>query len=327
MKYTKVILSGIWVFLLFNTDVLIAQTKVSPKNRHQGIYFPPGYTPPASRMASILNWNMENFVDGFDDPYIQNDREDNPPAEMRQKEALLIKVIKEQKPDIVVFQEFETAKYLRALALEHWAEIGYPFFAEAPSINWFQNVVVMSRFPLGEMRAYGSIYTNVAGSVTRDNLPETQNLVNNRMWSIEVFPDPTFHFTLTAVHLKAGRTERDIAMRTGQIDFLKGQLRRKAKEDKELRYIIMGDFNLTPDSEEYSFLTRDKKNLKLYDMVGGPEILTHPVSSPTRRLDHTFVNRNMKPHVDKVEVKTDLMRKEELELMSDHLPIWIRLKW
>jgi len=303
-----------------------AQTPVSNRSIHQGIYFPPGYQAPGKATASILNWNIENFVDGYDDPYINNEREDKPPTEMKEKEALLIQVIKEKNPDILVLQEFETAKYLQALAEVHWKEQGYRYFAEAPSLNWFQNVVVMSKFPLGIMQSYGGLYTNVQGSSTREGQPETQALVNNRMWALDVFPNENLHFTLVAVHLKAGRTDRDIAMRKGQMDFLQGQFERWTKENKMVNILAMGDFNCTPDSEELALLTQAKKRSRLHDVLPrDAEGFTHSTSNPNRRIDHVLVNRRLLPRIREVYVARNLMRMDLMQKQSDHFPIWMEI--
>ena len=306
---------------------LYAQQAVSFKKQHTGIFFPPGYEAPSSGMATILNWNIENFVDGFDNPYINNDRENQPPALMAEKEALLIKAVKDNNPDIVVLQEFETARYLQSLADEHWSDQGYRFFAEAPSLDWFQNVVIMSKFPLGIMRSYGNVFTNVAGSGTREGLPETQALVNNRLWAIDVFPSENMHFILTAVHLKAGRSERDIAMRKGQLEFLKGQFAEWVKQDRGVHIIAMGDFNCLPDSEEMMIITQSKKAWRMYDLLPeGEEGYTHSSRELGRRIDHVLANKNMRSRVLEVRVARDVLPWEDLQKQSDHLPIITTLK-
>jgi endonuclease/exonuclease/phosphatase family metal-dependent hydrolase len=314
-------------FMVAGGVELYAQQAVSTKKQHLGIYFPTGYEAPSSGTATILNWNIENFVDSHDNPYINNDRENQPPALMVEKEALLIQAVRKSNPDIVVLQEFETARYLQSLALEHWADQGYQFFAEAPSLDWFQNVVIMSKFPLGIMRSYGNLFTNVAGSSTRDGLPETQALVNNRMWAIDVFPAENLHFILTAVHLKAGRNDRDIAMRKGQLEFLRGQFAQWVKQDRRVNILAMGDFNCTPESEEMMVMTQAKKSLRMYDLLpSGEEGYTHSSRDPGRRIDHVLSNKNMRSRILEVRVAKDLLPLNDLQKQSDHLPIITKMR-
>ena len=75
---------------------------------------------------SILSWNVEHFVDGFDNPYTDNNRENNPSDQMGNKEELLA-AIKKVNPDIVVLQEFESSEYIRAIAKRHFPDLGYQF--------------------------------------------------------------------------------------------------------------------------------------------------------------------------------------------------------
>lgn len=122
---------------------------------------PVDYQFPEGETFSVLSWNVEHFVDPYDDPYINNRREDNPGPEMPERVQLLVATIKKADADIVVLQEFESEKYLMSLARDSFPELGYQFFSDAASPGWYMNVVLMSRFPLGVLQAYGDVYTPV----------------------------------------------------------------------------------------------------------------------------------------------------------------------
>ena len=149
---------------------------------------PVGYQYPDKETFKVLSWNVEHFVDNFDDPYIDAVRENNPEAEMSEKVAYLAEALKLEDADIVIFQEFESTKFLRKIAEDHLAGMGYEFFASAPSDGWYMNVVVMSKFPLGILYSYGNVTTPVVDYKDENGLAETQNTLNTRMWSLEVFP-------------------------------------------------------------------------------------------------------------------------------------------
>lgn len=313
----------LWVLLVFGAN---AQSPVKSNARTQAVYFPANYVP-GKGSIKVLSWNAENFVDGFDDPYINNERENNPPAEMAEKEEILIRAFKSLNPDVVVLQEFETAKYLEALSRAKFPELGYVYFAEAPSLNWFQNVVIMSKIPLGVMHSYGNVFTHVPGITDRDGKPETQNLVNNRMWTVEVLVNADFNFLLTGVHLKAGRSDRDVAMRKGQIEFLKGQFRRFTREDKKVPMLMVGDFNCTPESEEFALLNKDKKKYRWIDPIADPAIFSHPADNPRWRIDHILMNQSMEKFIvpGSVKVLENLFDKESMRKASDHLPMVVEI--
>ena len=79
---------------------------------------PYDYSYPTDSTFKILSWNVEHFVDQFDDPYIDNAREDTPPENMEIKRKLFLKALKKADADIVILQEFESAKYLNQLTLD-----------------------------------------------------------------------------------------------------------------------------------------------------------------------------------------------------------------
>lgn len=85
---------------------------------------PDWYDPSAIDTLSIVTWNVEHFVDSYDNPYIENDREDSPPSDMEQRRRLLAKAIKELDADIVVFQELESDSYLQTFAEKRFPDMG-----------------------------------------------------------------------------------------------------------------------------------------------------------------------------------------------------------
>ena len=269
----------------------------------------------------ILSWNVEHFVDEFDDPYVNNGRENNPNPQMDGKEALLAEAIKKADADIVVLQEFESSSYLQRIADKHFPEMGYRFFAGNESDTWYMNVVVMSKVPLGTLYSYGSLYTPVPSITTEEGELETQINLNTRMWSVDVLANANYEFVLTGVHLKAGRSERDVQMRLGQINFLKGQFSRFLKEDKKTNIVMMGDFNSLPESIEMEVLLAGKRGNKFFDPIPN-NVFSHSSKIPTRRLDYMIFNTNMMKEVVACSAKVEyILTVQDMVKLSDHLPI------
>ncbi|WP_025764903.1 endonuclease/exonuclease/phosphatase family protein [Dyadobacter tibetensis] len=286
---------------------------------------PLDYSYPGDSTFKILSWNVEHFVDGFDDPYIDNERENNPPQNMPERVGLLMQSLRKANADVLVFQEFESAKFLQKLAKDSLSEMGYRYFADIPSPNWYMNVVVMSRFPMGIINGYGSATTALPGYLNEEGKPETQNQLNTRMWSIDIFPADNYSFLLTGVHLKAGRSARDIAMRKGQLALLTENFNKHLLLDPEKNMVLAGDLNATPDSEEISLVTSktDLKNI-FVDTIS-PEVLSHPANSPSRRLDYILVNRNMQAEIlDGGAKVVTFFDADTMRLISDHLPVMAR---
>lgn len=283
---------------------------------------PHDYTYTSDSTFKILSWNVEHFVDQFDDPYIENARENNPPDNMDLRVNLFLKALKKADADIVVLQEFESAKYLKQLALDSLPDMEYRYFADIPSHNWYMNVVIMSKFPMGIMYGYGNVNTPLPDYVTEAGERESQNQINTRMWSIEIFPSPDYEILLTGVHLKAGRSERDIAMRKGQLNFLVGQFNRMFTENPDKNMVLVGDLNAIPNSEELSILIDNNKLKNNFIDPIDTAINSHPANAPRWRLDYMLVNENMYPEMINNTVKVDdFYPADSMRIISDHLPI------
>ena len=270
---------------------------------------------------SVLSWNVEHFVDPYDDPYINHPRENNPSEDLNQRLTLLIAALRQADADIVVLQEFESEKYLMKLAEDTFPELGYRFFSDAASPNWYMNVVLMSRYPLGVLRAYGDVTTPVTGFVDSEGNKQTQNHINTRMWSLQIFPAPDYEFWLTGVHLKAGRGERNISMRTGQIQFLQTEFDQLIAADPSRNIMMAGDFNAYPNSSELKLLTTQGDGNYLIDPMDSV-VLTHPSDEPQRRLDYMLVNANLQQEMIPNSVKVKyFFSPDSMRMISDHLPV------
>ena len=305
----------------YQTSVNSVQT-TQPIAVDSAIVMPAGYTYPSDSTFKILSWNVEHFVDPYDDPYVDNERENTPPANMAQRRRLLMQALRQVDADVVVLQEFESAKYLQQLATDSLPDMGYQFFADVPSHGWYMNVVVMSRFPMGIISGYGSATTPLPGYVAEDGSRETQNHINTRMWSIDVFPAEDYSFLLTGVHLKAGRGPRNEAMRTGQLNLLTATFNRMLDENPGKNMVVAGDLNATPNSAEIGLLLRnDRLKNRFVDPID-TVVRSHPADAPTRRLDYMLVNRNM--YAEMVEnsiAVASFFSRDTMRMISDHLPV------
>lgn len=286
------------------------------------IVMPAGYTYASDSTFKILSWNVEHFVDPYDDPYIDNERENTPPENMTERRHLLMQALRKADADVVVLQEFESAKYLRQLATDSLEDMEYQFFADVPSHGWYMNVVVMSRFPMGIISGYGSATTPLPGYVAQGGNRETQNHINTRMWSIDVFPAKNYSFMLTGVHLKAGRGPRNEAMRTGQINLLTTTFNRMLDENPGKNMIVAGDLNATPNSAEIGLLLRNDRLKNGFIDAVDTTVKSHPADAPNRRLDYMLINRNMYDEVVENSVAVaSFFPSDTMRIISDHLPV------
>lgn len=294
----------------------------------RGMALPENYQFPQKNTFTILNWNVEHFVDAFDNPYVRNEREDVKDAKMqeevKQKVAMLVKALREADADIVVLQEFESIAFLRQIAREHLADMGYQFFAGSESPDWYMNVVIMSRYPMGMTYSFRSLYTPVPGVKNKEGQPRTQINVNSRVVAQEIFIRPDYAFVLTGAHLKAGRNEEDIATRMGQIQVIQYQLQQLKKRNKRLPMVFAGDFNSLDGSREMGELLRKDNPLQWNDPWQGKTVFTHTADKPERRFDYILVNKAMLPMVKREEAAIGGLLKDDpaaQRAISDHMPV------
>ena len=288
----------------------------------KGIVTPDDYEDKAGDTLKVLSWNVEHFIDTHDNPYTQNRRE-NTGYKMEGRVSLLVEALKKADADIVVLQEFEHIQFLQQIAKDSLPEMGYQFFADNESPGWYMNVVVMSKVPLGIMYGYGTVNTPVKyiDEKTGEEKYETQNRINTRLWSVDVLVNDEYSFLLTGVHLKAGRGGRNVAMRLGQLQFLKGQYERFLNEDPNRNILVVGDFNATPDSEEIQYMLDGGSKAKFVDNLTD-SIFSHPSDAPKWRIDHILPNTNMQAELieNSLQVKY-YFDKETQRKLADHLPL------
>lgn len=284
---------------------------------------PNGFRFPEHDTVRVMTWNLENFVDLHDNPYNRSQVESRPDRRtLQERHETLAAFLRHLRPDVVVFQEVEGVPLLEELARTFFPELGFRFFGAADRGDWHQNVVVMSRLPLGVVRSFAPVTTPVPGSTTPDGEPETQSLVNHRMIVVDVQARPGEWFTLAGVHLKAGRTPRDRGHRRGQLEALRAELARTAALFPDAPLLVAGDLNMTPAEAEMALLTAGTPPLRFRDVLEGTDLLTHPSDAPTRRIDYLLVNpameRRMVPGSGRVPTP---FPPDITTLMSDHLPV------
>lgn len=288
----------------------------------ESVKTPDWYDAAAYDTVSVLTWNIEHFVDDFDDPYVDHPRENEPNQSLSERRQLMADALKEMDADIVVFQEVESAAFVSALSDEYFGEMGYELFTSKESNSWYMNVVVMSRIPLGMLYSYANIHTfrrEVAGET------ELQNFTNNRMLSVEVQVHPEYHFLLTGVHLKAGRSEEDRRWRMGQIDVLHDHYAQRTRNNSEARILLTGDLNIISGDPEYNYLLSDEHKAQFIDPLGDVDSFTHTADNPERQLDYVLPNRAMAE--DLVPGSKQILMPFEpgtMRQISDHLPVIAR---
>jgi len=316
----------LFVFFLGACSTSEQSTKTTPDIASwESIAVPAWYNAAEHDTISVVTWNIEHFVDEYDSPYIDNDRENQPPQNMEERRVLFADAIKAIDADIVVLQEVESASYMQLFADEHFPELNYRYFTSRESNDWYMNVVVMSRIPLGLLYSYANPDSYIYGEEDEEGRVQRQNFTNNRMLSVDVIVNPDYSFLLTGLHLKAGRGDRNENWRIGQIDLLRDHFEYLAGVHPNMRFLIAGDLNMLPGDREFLHLLGSESTPLFTDPLAGLDSFTHTADNPERQLDHLLPNKQMMedlvPGSAKVLTPFDA---ETMRMISDHLPVIVR---
>ena len=304
------------------TNMTTDSSPIIPVDEWEAIAPPSGYDASEFDTLSVVTWNVEHFVDDYDNPYIDNERENNPDENLAERRKLLAEALIDIDADIVVFQEIESAAYVESIAEEYLGEMNYRYFTSRESNDWYMNVVVMSRVPLGVLYSYANPYTYIVGQQEDDGSPSIQNLTNNRMLSVDVHVNPSYSFVLSGLHLKAGRGDRNEGWRIGQINLLREHYSIITSLDPDARILVTGDLNTMPGDREFMQLLGTDTNLTFVDPLADVESYTHTADDPQRQLDHILPNQAMMedlvPGSATIPMPFDA---ETMRFISDHLPV------
>lgn len=297
---------------------------------------PPDYAFPDQDTLRVATWNVENVVDLHDNPYIDSRSENNPGPNHADRLRRMVQGIRAMNADVLVLQEFESEAYLEQIAEEHLTDMGYRFFAATESPDWYQNVVLASRYPLGVVRSYSDVVTPIEGITTDEGQPAAQSLTNNRLWMADVQLPGDGRIALVGAHLKAGRGARNAGWRIGQIRFLHAELNEVLAQRPQAKVAIAGDLNSLADSPELRLLLNDPARpapdslqgrtatwqAQFTDLLAGRTTNTHPSDNPRRQLDYVLVNRHLRSDLvpGSARVATPLAP-DSMAATSDHLPV------
>lgn len=314
---------SLFIFASCGTSQEIQQNDTYRYNPLAEQVWPEWYDPAEQDTISIVAWNIEHFVDDYDSPYIDHEVENEPAENLPERRQELANALKELDADIVVFQEVESAQFIKAFADEYFPELGYEVVHGRESFSFYMNTIILSRIPVGNLTSYATVTTEIEGFEDDDDNWDRQSLTNNRMWTAEILVNDDYYFYLTNVHLKAGGGEHNENWRKGQIKYLRSQYERYLQMDPEARILIAGDLNFQSDADEMDLLLGQGTNTTFVDPHPDPQsIITHPADEPTRQLDHIIPNDAMYEDLVPDSVKIpELFDSETMRLISDHLPV------
>jgi len=301
-----------------------------------GMAVPPDYDYPNSDTVQVVTWNLEHFVDGYDNPYIDAEQENQPDTAMTGQVRRATRALRRLDADLVVLQEAESEAFLQSLTEEHLDDLDYRFATSVESPSWYMNVVLLSRYPLGVVRNYADVATPIVDQQTETGEPAAQSLTNHRLWLADVRVAPDRIWTVAGAHLKAGRSAEDRGWRVGQIRFLHAELARLIEDRPTAPILVAGDLNSLPNSPELRLLLNNPDRPAPDSLLAGAPprrawftdpmsdrlTPTHPTVDPARQLDYLLPNTALTHQlVDGSARVARPLPPDSMIATSDHLPV------
>ncbi|MCC7192855.1 MAG: endonuclease/exonuclease/phosphatase family protein [Phycisphaeraceae bacterium] len=198
---------------------------------------------PNPNRLTIAAYNVEFFLDVFDDPYTFDEgHEPKPRAEIQS----IAKAIRALNPDVITFEELENEGVLRAMNREFLADMGYEYLAVAnTNSDRGQNLGVLSRRPIVSVTSHRWRELTLAG--------ETQTWHFARdLWQVRIQATATQIVDLYSVHLKSKYDSPDdkesVKYRLAEATAARQIIAENMTKQPDQLAVMLGDFNDEPQS-------------------------------------------------------------------------------
>lgn len=268
-------------------------------------------------VVRIMSWNVENFTDPFDSPYIQDDRENAGASKSEEVLEAMAQAIRMVDPDVLALQEIEGDAAVKLFLDSFLPGHEYKHFSAVPAMEWYQNCVVASKHPLGPIMSFREM------EMENEVLGTREKKYNARIVFTEVRVSEEYRFLLGNLHLKAGSDPEDPVWRREQIKLIKSFVCDVQKSDPATNVVLVGDMNYTAATPEYRQMLTDG-GCRLVDPFADAPQLSHASRSPTRQIDFAFFNEAMAPeYVPGSAAVARPLSLNQLARISDHLPVVI----
>ncbi len=264
----------------------------------------------------VTSYNYLNLYDRIDDPGVKDEGTGEKPLEQRQAGG---QVLRELDSDVVSFQEIEKGSLLQA-ELDRETGRRYGVIHVDGNDERSSDVAFASKHRVVGVRSYKDHRYTLPGN------PEEQKFRRDLLETDVVLPGnvPLKVFT---VHFKSKRGgEASDILREGEAREARKLIKEAVRDLPHKNYVVMGDFNDTPDSGTARALTaQDSDGWGLVDVAAyaGNHTPTYPTSAEdaakwgSKRIDFILTSPEMADRLTSVSVH----RTPAAYIASDHFPL------
>lgn len=192
--------------------------------------------------VKVATYNVEWFLDVFDDPYTKDEaRAVKPRSQIEQIAAAVRKI----NADVIAFEEIENEHVMRAMASQLLIDLNYKYFCVLPTnSDRGQNVGVMSRIPIVSATTHRFVDFTLPGEDRTWRF--ARDLLRVRVQASETRPLDVFvvHFKS---RLDAEGDPMGVKWRTAEARQVRKIIDAQLAADPRSWMVLVGDFNDTPD--------------------------------------------------------------------------------
>ena len=278
-------------------------------------------------VITVATYNLLNFTDNIDDP-------DSPFDQDRGKSQKAIdalgEVFKAMNADIIGVEEIEKKELLKDFCNKYLSESKYfiSFFK-----SWDPSgisVGLLTKYPILNEKLIEDVFLKDEngntmlfnyGFLKEKPIPFSRGILKVTV-KIKKGEEVTFY----VVHFKAGMSEQSPERRIAEAQALREVVRKEYTKDKNVDFVVLGDFNETPRSNTVKIIEGLDTNMPLRNVftlssqeISNKERASHPSYNPYRPIDHIFISPGMVENY--VKDSAQVFKHPKAPDVSDHLPV------
>lgn len=273
--------------------------------------------PPRAPGVRVASWNLENFFDGWNDPYREDERTEpaSISAPRRQRVADALRLLD---ADVVCLQEVENRFALEEFVRAYLPDAGYEVVLVEGNDGRGIDVALLSRLPVEAVTSYRNRrFLAADGSEQRFQRDLLRVRIGGALQA-DVF----------VVHLKSqGGGEAADLVREAEAREAAAILRAELERDPQWRALVAGDFNevLGEPAMESFLAPRAAGGAALRDLCAGTESPTYHRPPYVSRIDFLLATPALAAAKAEAAVTAELAG-VDLRCTSDHFPVMARFK-
>jgi endonuclease/exonuclease/phosphatase family metal-dependent hydrolase len=239
---------------------------------------------------TLASYNVLNLFDKVDDPAKEDE---NTPAKPQAEQAALSQVMLSSQADVIALQEVENFQALKDFRDQHGLAQVYPhlLLLEGNDRRGI-DVALMSRHPIENPVSHKDTTFKVEGQKEKGRF-----LRDVLQADIEMPGGIPVRFFVTHFASKMGG-ERADKLRKAEAKAARQIIERETAHFPGQRYVLMGDFNDTPESPAVkTFTTPDRKGWAMHDVFADqPDTVSYPTREEAaakwgyKKIDHILVS-------------------------------------